>query len=555
MLAQMKFDTLFQVEGSGRRERMWLWTNSYRSDISQAGQEEAVEKVVDQRTAEWRQLPFHGPDTMSYEEETLNPELDKDGTDVLGEDPAADVTDTAAAAQWAPHLITDGFSAASIGGPVTFPPPTGLNVNMMPIVLGMIGSVPDELLPYANMLTACPLPLEDFGKVGYLTVHESVIEDDQASQRRAGLHAEGGYLAPAGGGAEGGGEGSRAVGGQWEAGDAGVQPLTIAWGRGTYSRDGSQVGQFEGGIFMASNASRSTRVWNTRVRVPNPPATTVVGALGDLEHMRPALGRGHVLRANELVWMTDATPHESLPLPRGTARQYFRLVTHDVSVWYEAHNTPNPLGVRPGADVAVVGFDKFAVPVAEDVEDAMVSEAGHGTDGEAESRDVAAAVAQPPSPEPPQPQVASAAVGKAIASAGSGGSSSSSDDEEEAAAGSGGGGDGSGGGGDGSGGEVGMCHPTGGHDEHDEGLVSLATRTPSLHAEEEAAACACGIVSGSTFDLETLQAGCPAGVEPTAKHLALSDADFETVFKASKAEFGTLPAWKQASAKKAVGLF
>ena len=73
--------------------------------------------------------------------------------------------DAAAAAQWSPHLVRDGLSAASIGGPVAFPPPTGRNVNMMPIVLGMIHSVPDELLPYASMLAACPVPREDVGKV------------------------------------------------------------------------------------------------------------------------------------------------------------------------------------------------------------------------------------------------------------------------------------------------------------------------------------------------------------------------------------------------------
>ena len=65
------------------------------------------------------------------------------------------------------------------------------------------------------------------------------------------------------------------------------------------------------------------------------------------------------LEANELIWMTDTTPHESLPLEPGTYRQYFRLVTSDVSVWYAKHSTPNPKGIKPGSGVRVIYEDKF----------------------------------------------------------------------------------------------------------------------------------------------------------------------------------------------------
>jgi hypothetical protein len=56
--------------------------------------------------------------------------------------------------------------------------------------------------------------------------------------------------------------------------------------------------------------------------------------------------------------MTDATPHESVPLPPGTARSYFRLVTSDVGVWWARHSTPNPLGTPPGCPIRE--DDKFA---------------------------------------------------------------------------------------------------------------------------------------------------------------------------------------------------
>ena len=63
----------------------------------------------------------------------------------------------------------------------------------------------------------------------------------------------------------------------------------------------------------------------------------------------------------EMVWMTDSTPHESLPLKKGTYRQYFRLVTSQVSVWYADHSTPNPLGITPPHHVTIVHGNKFGL--------------------------------------------------------------------------------------------------------------------------------------------------------------------------------------------------
>ncbi|KAI9359317.1 hypothetical protein DFJ73DRAFT_817841 [Zopfochytrium polystomum] len=61
-----------------------------------------------------------------------------------------------------------------------------------------------------------------------------------------------------------------------------------------------------------------------------------------------------------MIWMTDRTPHESVPIEvPGTFRQYFRLVTSQVSVWYEEHSTKNELGVVPPETVVIVKGDKF----------------------------------------------------------------------------------------------------------------------------------------------------------------------------------------------------
>ena len=57
------------------------------------------------------------------------------------------------------------------------------------------------------------------------------------------------------------------------------------------------------------------------------------------------------------------------------------------------------------------------------------------------------------------------------------------------------------------------------------------------------------------YDLATLQAGCPNGVDARLKHLALCDAEFEATFATSKAVFSTLPTWQQQAAKKKHRLF
>lgn len=129
---------------------------------------------------------------------------------------------------------------------------------------------------------------------------------------------------------------------------------------------------------MASNVAGSTRLWNAQVSDP-----AVYGRGGDLEDLRPLLGKGETLGANALAWMTDQTPHESLPLPAGTRRQYFRLVTSKVTAWYASHSTPNPLGVVPPPGVRIVRENKFTgeLPAAEAEKAQKMHEAVQGLAG------------------------------------------------------------------------------------------------------------------------------------------------------------------------------
>ena len=78
--------------------------------------------------------------------------------------------------------------------------------------------------------------------------------------------------------------------------------------------------------------------------------------------MREHLGEGVALKACELCWFTDRTPHEATPAPVAGGRTFFRLVVGRISVWYSKHSTPSPLGVLP--DAPVCDEDKFARKLA-----------------------------------------------------------------------------------------------------------------------------------------------------------------------------------------------
>lgn len=83
--------------------------------------------------------------------------------------------------------------------------------------------------------------------------------------------------------------------------------------------------------------------------------------MGDVEHLREFLPESETMKPNKMYWITDRTPHEALPLKAGCYRQYFRLVTSQVSVWFEEHSTKNPLGVVPDPTVTeIVKGSKFS---------------------------------------------------------------------------------------------------------------------------------------------------------------------------------------------------
>ena len=242
--------------------------------------------------------------------------------------------------------------------PLPFPESRGLNINMMPFRLfDPEGTLPEECkqwIPWIKSCMACYTSPEDFkARIAYLTVHESDVACDM-SHRRSGLHIE----RPGGVGGEG--RVSRATGEQWALGiyqQEPHMPRFPCWGMGHWDTvNGVPVD----GIYMASNVAESCAVFPALIDAPE----RVSDKHGGIEHLRELLGARYLLGAGELVWMTDRTPHESLPLPasrqsrQSRHRQFFRLVVGPISTWYSKHNTPNPRGTLPNAVVSDV--DKFA---------------------------------------------------------------------------------------------------------------------------------------------------------------------------------------------------
>ena len=118
------------------------------------------------------------------------------------------------------------------------------------------------------------------------------------------------------------------------------------------------------GIYMASNVDASCRVYPSLLVHPE----EITDSHGGCDSIRDHLGEGILFEKNKLYWITDRTPHETLPIrappPRerglenkSVCRQFIRIVVGRISVWHSKHNTPNPQGVLPDAPIS--DHDKF----------------------------------------------------------------------------------------------------------------------------------------------------------------------------------------------------
>lgn len=186
---------------------------------------------------------------------------------------------------------------------INFPQFQNINVNMMPIIVGDVNSLPQELRGYQKIINQTRLKK---GDIAYLTVRESIC-NGTVSQSRGGIHVE--------------------------------APKMKCWGGGTWGGNG-----FDEGVYLASNDG-ACNLWNEFIEERDE-----FGACSPKTEPER-------MQANTLYWMTDRTPHEALISEKGFKRQFFRLVADNISIWYSQHNTPNPFGIKPNCEI--VHHNKF----------------------------------------------------------------------------------------------------------------------------------------------------------------------------------------------------
>ena len=248
-----------------------------------------------------------------------------------------------------------------------FPQPTNININMMPFLASRNfeeTQLPDYIKPYAKMIRSVILCACGYnnvnrskveGKIFFLTIQESWVEDN-TSQRRPGLHTDNpGPIIINKSCRE---TTTKAVSSCNEgSGSLNYVLCDHDWGIGVLLNESNE----EGGIYLMSNVENSCRVWDCKIKAHSDGEETI-SSFGDIEHLRPFLPEDNavILKANYLCWITDRTPHESLPLNKRQFRQFFRVVTSEVSLWFTDDNTENPNGVKPDSRITkIIKGSKF----------------------------------------------------------------------------------------------------------------------------------------------------------------------------------------------------
>jgi hypothetical protein len=234
----------------------------------------------------------------------------------------------------------NGYVAFSKCGEVKFPEPTGRKVTMMPFVLGDRSSLPEDLKCYFDLvIEQCPYMKEEIGKVAYLTVQEIFLTKPGACSSNSIKTNE---LA----------RGLR------------IEPPNMFKTESSSFRPGIEVpksielfigpDRYEGGIYTACNRRSTLMFWDALIDKDKIPEDVVDGSSGDYEKLRGLLGDATSANEEELMWMTDCTPHEILPFHiEAGYYQYFRLVTPSILYWDADISTPNPKVPVPD-DVSLV---------------------------------------------------------------------------------------------------------------------------------------------------------------------------------------------------------
>lgn len=193
-------------------------------------------------------------------------------------------------------------------GAIGLPKFSNIRVMMLPIILGQIDTLPNDMTHYKPTVSALfdLTKAEHFGKVGYLTVDEKIVEPGK-THRRAGLHVDGVYKGKGGGWGGGGG-----------------------WGP-------------KGNGMLTVSSIAGCRAYNQAFNGE-------IGNEGEAEHLRSQCKNATVFEANEVYWVDGMCVHESMPMTERAARQFVRLSMPSNAPWFEGY-TVNPKGIKPSGPV------------------------------------------------------------------------------------------------------------------------------------------------------------------------------------------------------------
>jgi len=184
-------------------------------------------------------------------------------------------------------------------GEVSLPQYSGVRVMMLPIVLGVMESIPKSIENWKGNLSNLFSICGNKGKVGYITIDEKTVKAGEA-HRRGGLHVDGVYRNGPGG-----------------------------WGGGLWGSSG---------MLTVSNVE-GCRAWSQEFK-GSP------GSEGECDHLSEQLGEPILFKKNTVYWCDGLCVHESIPMIKDTQRQFVRLSMPSSAPWFEGY-TENPLGVKP----------------------------------------------------------------------------------------------------------------------------------------------------------------------------------------------------------------
>lgn len=258
---------------------------------------------------------------------------------------------------------------------VRFPEPTNINVTMMPFVASCSFAetkLPEYIRPYAAMISAVVQSSFGYnninqkraeGKIYFLTVHEYQTTGPEEDSRRCSRlrtvnlgkttrNRKRETTKAIKRSADD--DGAFGIASSSSAG-AGSCDLIICKHHSNRRRMKNDATCHSGGIYVASSTPNSQRVWDCKIEADPSTGEETIEKGGDINHLRMFLPVGDALEleGNTLYWMTDRTPHETLPLECGN-HQYFQVVTSQLSAWFTDWYSNNPNGVKSDQSITAI---------------------------------------------------------------------------------------------------------------------------------------------------------------------------------------------------------